>query len=147
MFSVYDKQGVKLAYPENWVLADETPDEGEARLQLSIASPATAFWTLAVYEGAHDLHSLASQALDALKAEYPDAEPSDVEQELAGVDLVGHDVNFICLDLTITAQVRAFLRNGDTYLVFAQAEDRELEQAAAVFDAITMSLLSSEKVG
>lgn len=143
MFSVYDQSGLKLAYPENWSLAEEAA--GDARLQLGISSPGAAFWTLSVYDDQHDLLHLARQALGALQAEYPDAETYEVEERLGETQLVGFDLNFIYLDLTITACVRAFERGGESCLVFTQAEDRELEVAAPVFNAITTSLLESER--
>ena len=143
MFSKYEQNGIHLAYPENWHLSEEA--SGEARLQLSITSPDTAFWTLAVYGEMLDPGSLASQALEALKGEYPDAESLDVDQDYMDLTLSGYDVNFICLDLTITAMVRAFIRKEESYLVLAQVEDRELEHASAVFEAILVSLLNDPK--
>ena len=53
-------------------------------------------------------------------------------------------MNFICLDLTNTTRIRACHRGGSTYLIFCQAEDRELETADPVFRAIATSLLSDD---
>ena len=139
-FNVYEHSGLRFAYPENWRLEDETGDE--ARLQLTVESPDTAFWTLAVYDGEIEPDSLAQQAVEAMRAEYPDLEASTAEETIAGIDLVGHDVNFICLDLTNTAQVRAFRLEGQTLLVLAQAEDRELKTASLIFTAMIQSLVS-----
>ena len=52
-------------------------------------------------------------------------------------------MNFYCLDLTNTAMVRACTTPGGAYLILCQADDREFEQVAGVFQAITHSLLAS----
>lgn len=145
MFSVYDRHGLQLAYPENWRLEEETA-EG-VQLQLTISGPSTAFWTLAIYEGLHDPEELAEQAVEALRTEYPDLESESIEEAICGVPLTGRDVNFICLDLTNTTRIRVAHWGASTVLIFAQAEDRELAEADPVFKAMTMSLLNGPPAG
>ena len=145
MFSVYDKSGLHLAYPGNWTLEETlatTSDEDEPTVQLTISSPNTAFWTLACFNGQHDLTGIVEQVVSALLAEYPDLECTPLKETIGGQELTGQEVNFICLDLTNTAQVRACHRDGTTLLLFSQSEDRELEKVGPVLEAITMSLLS-----
>lgn len=139
LFSTYDNQGVRLAYPENWTLEEGQDDD--STLQLSISSPNTAFWTLSVYDHGPEPESLVEQALEALRGEYPDLETSPVEEVQGDYLLIGCDVNFICLDLTNTIKLRAFERDGETLLMLAQSEDRELQTVSATFDAILQSLL------
>ncbi|MGL4511857.1 MAG: hypothetical protein ACRCT8_02095 [Lacipirellulaceae bacterium] len=141
MFSVYDKSGLHLAYPENWTL-DESTDSG-ARVELTLSSPNTAFLTLAHYPGLLDLEGLADQALAALRGEYPDLESSPASESFGETPLLGYDVNFICLDLINTALVRTGHFGAGTLLVLAQAEDRELPVAEQVFRAILTSLLAA----
>ncbi len=147
MFSTYDQSGLHLAYPENWTLEETlaaTANEDEPTIQLTISSPNTAFWTLALFDGQHDLSGIVEQVVGALLAEYPDLEQAPLEEAIAGQSLVGQEVNFICLDLTNTAQVRACHRDDTTLLLFSQSEDRELEKVGPVLEAITMSLLSED---
>lgn len=139
MSGKYDRSGVSFAYPENWALEEDQDDE--ARLSLTLTSPGTAFWTLMVYDEPLDPKNVADQALEALRNEYPDLEASDASEAVADLELLGHDVNFICLDLTNTTRVRACRRGEATYLIFCQAEDREMETVDPVFRAITASLL------
>lgn len=142
MFSVYDREGVSLAYPQNWRLEEEQSED--ASLQLSIMSPGAAFWTLAVYSGLHDLRGLADQALEALREEYPELEQHDAEETVADVSLVGHDVDFIYLDLANSASIRVCHHGESTMLLFSQAEYRESKTAGPVFQAIATSLFSNE---
>jgi hypothetical protein len=144
VFATYDRAGISLAYPENWKLEEDTDEE--ARLNLTITSPNTAFWTLIVYSESLDLGHLLEETLAALRAEYPDIEVTDAPQEIAGQTLRGKDASFFCLDLTSTTRVRALHRGASTYLILCQAEDREMGVAGAVFDAITNSLLAGVSV-
>ncbi len=140
MFLTYDKSGVSLAYPENWRLEEDSDED--ARLNLTITSPNTAFWTLIVYAEALDLDHVLDQTLAALREEYPEIEIADADQEIAGQSIRGKDASFFCLDLTSTTRLRALHRGASTYLILSQAEDREMKVAGAVFDAITQSLLA-----
>jgi len=140
VFSTYDKSGIHLAYPENWWLEEETDEE--ARLNLTVSSPNTAFWTLVVYAETLDLDNLLDQTLAALRQEYQEIEVADADQEIAGQTVRGKDASFFYLDLTSTTRLRALHRDASTYLILAQAEDREMTIAGAVFDAITQSLLA-----
>ncbi|QDT69655.1 hypothetical protein MalM25_25940 [Planctomycetes bacterium MalM25] len=139
MFATYDRSGISFAYPDNWTLEEDSDDE--ARLNLTVTSPNTAFWTLIVYADSLDLPHVVSQAVEALKGEYPELETTDAPEEIAEVKLTGVDASFFYLDLTSTCRVRACHRGGSTYLILSQSEDRELKTAGPVFAAITQSLL------
>jgi len=140
LFATYDRAGLSFAYPENWVL-EEDRDE-QARLNLTVTSPNTAFWTLIVYAEVLDLTHVVDHAVEALKAEYPELEADEAGEEVAGQPLRGQDARFFYLDLTSTARVRACHRGAATYLILCQAEDREFEAVEPVFGAITQSLLA-----
>jgi len=140
LFSTYDRSGVRLAYPENWKLEEDSDDE--ARLHLTVTSPNTAYWSLVVYSEVLDLGSVLDQTVAALRSVYPELETIDADERVADVALTGRDVHFFYLDLTSTVRVRALHRGASTYLILCQAEDREMEQVDGVFRAITQSLLA-----
>lgn len=136
----FEQRGVSFLYPDNWRLEEEPSDE--ASLQLTVFSPGTAFWSLAVYPGFRDVRDLLDEVVRALQAEYPDLEQSPADEWIGRQPLVGCDAHFFYLDLTNTVQVRVFQRLGETCLVIAQSEDRELGAVSGVFHAMTLSLLS-----
>jgi hypothetical protein len=138
MPATFDKLGIRFMYPENWTL-ETSPDLEEEGL--TIYSPDGGFWSLVVREGRPDPLKMADLALDALRAEYEDLDSEPAEETLEGQDLIGYDVNFYCLDLTNTGQIRVFRRGDRTYLLLWQAEDRDLARVVPVFHAITRSLL------
>ena len=59
--------------------------------------------------------------------------------------IYGYNVNFICLDLTITAWLRGIRTPSASYLLLCQAEDREMLEMGAVFRAMWISLLRNEQ--
>jgi len=143
MPSTFEQSGLRFEYPENWSLDHAAAADAEDNIeQVVVSSPNTAFWHLSRYPLDTDLEGLYDEALAALRSEYPDmeTEPS-AEMVVEDHSLVGFDVNFICLDLTNTCWLRGFQSDDATFLLFCQAEDRELAQVGIVFQAMLASLL------
>jgi hypothetical protein len=137
----YEKLGIRFLYPDNWTL-----DEGEAlegNRSVSVYSPGGAFWSVALHPPSTDPAQLTTAALEALKSEYADSESEAVSEQVSGRTLEGYDLNFFYLDLTNTALIRGFRTPTASCLLLCQAEDREFDELAPVFRAITTSLVSS----
>ena len=139
----YEKLGISFQYPENWTLDEE--DAVAGRDSVTVYSPGGSFWSLAIYPRSADPRKLAEAALDAINQEYKETEIEEVSESLADHELVGYNLNFFYLDLTNTARVRCVRADRHTLTVFCQAEDQEFDQIGAVFQAMTVSLLSSVK--
>lgn len=137
MPAVFDHLGVRFQYPDGWTLEAGDETEGD---DVTVFSPGGAFWSLTIRsEG--DPGELMGVVVDAMRAEYDELDSEDVEDSIAGEKLTGFDLNFYCLDLTNTAQVRAFRRGAKTYLMIWQAEDREFDELVPIFRAISTSLV------
>jgi hypothetical protein len=78
-----------------------------------------------------------------MRKDYQDLESETAADEVAGHSLTGLDMNFYCLDLTNTAQVRTLETPDAIYLFICQAEDREWERVSPVFAAITTSFVAA----
>jgi hypothetical protein len=143
MPAVFEKFGIRFQYPENWTLEDE----GAARDQVvTVYSPGGAFWTLMLRPAGTDPVEMASAVVDELEKEYDEFESEPTHERIGNMDTAGYDVNFICLDLTNTAWIRTWTSDRNTFLLMCQAEDRDFEQLANVFRAMTVSLLSHGRV-
>lgn len=143
----YEKLGISFQYPDNWTL-----DESDALAgcnSVTVYSPGGSFWSLAIYPRSADPRRLAEAVVDTMKEEYEQIEAEEVSESLADYELVGsmigYDLNFYYLDLTNTAQIRCLRSDRHTLTVFCQAEDREFDRIKGVFQAMTVSLLSSIK--
>ena len=162
MSAVFDKLGIYFEYPENWSLEEDSEGEPPEVVQVVVSGPQTAFWHLSKHPAEADLEALFDEVLAAMRAEH-----SGMEVELAddltsdggwmessqetgmggGMDgLTGYNVNFICLDLTITAWLRGVRTPAATYLLLCQAEDCELSEVGPVFRAMWISLLRGDKM-
>jgi hypothetical protein len=136
---LYEKDGLRFAYPENWTVDED--DHAQADVAVTVNSPQTAFWSVMYYHGTRDVRKLASCVLDVLKSEYPQLEVDEAASSIDGGDACGYDLSFSYVDLLNTATIRAFQQQGRTYLVLSQAEDHELPVVEPVFEAMTASLV------
>jgi hypothetical protein len=139
MPAVYDKLGVRFLYPENWRVADEELDEWPR--SVSVQSPGSGFWSLHVYQAPVDPATIAAEVLQTMKEEYSGLEAIEVTERIGDAEAVGHDMDFCCLDFIVTSHTRSFRLGDLTFLMLCQAENREFEQLAEVFLAMTLSLL------
>lgn len=141
MTAVYENQGLYFEYPKHWTI-----DESEAsadRAAVTVHSGSGAFWTVVREPVGTSPQMAADTALAALREEYDELDAEPVHRSLAAHDLVGYDVNFICLDFTNTALIRAMDTDFGTLIFFCQADDREFDEVATAFAAMTVSVLKN----
>lgn len=135
----FDRFGLTFDYPDNWSL--DTEDAEGRFATASVQSPGGAFWTVSGHAPGGDPAELVKAFVTQMKEEYQELDAEAAESEVAGRRLPGCDLNFYCLDLTNTAEVRTLATPTAIYLIIAQAEDREWEEVAPVFTAITTSFV------
>lgn len=136
----YAKLGIRFEYPENWTLDEE--EARDTRNAATVYAPSGAFWSVNLQpsDGGGPM-ALADSVVDTLRQEYPDFDAEPIRETVEGWELVGYEANFYCLDLTNTAQIRAIRSPFGTFVILAQAEDREYQRLAPVFQAMIISLL------
>jgi hypothetical protein len=137
MSALFEQDGIRFLYPENWRLEREETDTGWT---VSLQSPQTAFLLLSLDEDMPSTEQVVETALAALREEYPDLEADACVDSVAGQPAIGHDIRFFSLDLTNTCWTRSFYSPKGTVLLMWQANDLELEAHEAVLRAITASL-------
>ncbi len=140
MTSIYDKHGVQFQYPENWALSE---DAKEWPREVSVESPTGAFWSLQIYAPPDDPARLVAGVLQAMQQEYEELEDEPVQEQLQSVVAEGHDMSFFCREFLVSCRTRSFTLHDTTYLLIAQAEDREFDKLEPVFRAMTTSLIRS----
>ena len=137
----YQQEGLRFCYPDNWTIVDE--DFTAWPRTVSAQSPDTGIWMAHWYSNDSSPTDLVGETLRAFRQEYTDVESHVVSEQIEGIDIVGYDISFYCVDLIASATVRAMRIGSQTLLVLCQAEDREFERVEPVFRAITTSMLRS----
>ena len=66
---------------------------------------------------------MADEALTAMREEYPNLDATPALETINSHNAVGHDVEFISLDMTNTCAIRCFRTPRRTVLVFGQWSD------------------------
>jgi hypothetical protein len=134
---LFQADGIRFQYPDNWQLTREQAEHGWT---VSVQSPDTAFFMLTLDEHMPEVGLVAQTVIDALRADYPDLEAEDALESIAGQPALGHDIRFFSFDLTNTCRTRCLYSESGTILVMLQANDLELEDVEPIFKAICASL-------
>ena len=137
----FHRFGLGFDYPENWVV--DTDDSGGSHAAVTVYSPGGAFWSVSAHAPGGEQTILAAAVVQQMRDEYRDLDSEPAVDTLAGHTLRGFDLNFYCLDLTNTAQVRTLATPSAIYLLCCQAEDREWERICSVFEAMKTSFIES----
>jgi len=136
----FHRLGLTFDYPDNWSV-DMTDGEGR-HAAVTVYAPGGGFWSVSAHAaGGADPDSLVEAVVAEMKSEYSELDSEATTEEVQGLTLRGNDMNFYCLDLTNTARIRTLVTSDTIYVVFCQAEDREWDDIAPVFQAMTTSLV------
>ncbi len=141
MTATFKNAELEFLYPENWKLQESYASE--EIYEVALESPDGCIWSVSVFLDGSAPAKLTEMCAEALKDQYEDFERFDWNGEIAGLESIGFDSNFFCLDFIVAAQSRAFRLADKTLNVFCQAEMRDFEKNEQVFEAITTSLIRS----
>jgi len=137
----FDRFGLAFDYPDGWTV--DTGDAVGRYATVTVYAPGGGFWSVSGHAPGGDPRELSAAALAEMRQEYRDLDAEAATDHVGGHDLPGFDMNFYCLDLTNTAQVRTLHTDDAVYLIFCQAEDREWDEIAPVFAAMTTSFVTA----
>jgi hypothetical protein len=138
MFGVFDEYGIRFEYPPDWEL--EVADDGP-RTTVTVQSPGgLAFAMVTLDEDRPAPAGLADEALEAMRSEYPGLDATPALETIAGRRAVGHDVEFISLDIPNACAIRSWRSPRRTVLVFAQWSDLDGEEAEGLVRALRRSI-------
>ncbi len=135
----FHRLGLDFSYPDSWSV--DTDDAREGHAAVTVYAPEGGFWSISGHAPGDRPSELAEAVVAQMRGEYRDLDAEPATDAVAGATLTGFDMNFYCLDLTNTAQVRTLATPGAVWLLFCQAEDREWDRIAPVFAAMTTSFV------
>ena len=137
----FDRFGLAFDYPENWTI--DTDDADGRYATVTVYSPDGSFWSVSGHASGGEARELSAAVVGQMRREYQELDSEPASDTVAGRTLDGFDLNFYCLDLTNTAQVRTLATARAVYLIHCQAEDRDWDRVAPVFAAITTSFVAA----
>ncbi len=140
--TTFERDGIRLAYPSNWELQIDADESGA--WTATIQSPGTAFVVLSLQPEAGDPAELADEALEAMRAEYPDLDSENRVETLGGRLAIGHDVDFLSLDAAITCRTRCLEAPTGPLLLMVQVSDFDRDSNDPVLLAMAASLTIAE---
>src|ERR1700722_11875812 len=105
MIHEFTQDGISFRYPANWTLECEEADGGWTA---TVQGPESAFLSLTCDSGMPDRETMVESALEAVRSEDPALDSEIAVETLAGQLAIGHDIDFISLDLPITCWTRCF---------------------------------------
>lgn len=142
MPAVYENQGIRFLYPENWSLMDEELDNWPR--SVTIQSENTAFLSVHAYPARQDTAPLIDQVIESIREVYPELEILEANDHVGDIRTWGVDICFFYLDLLVEAKIRSLKTPTYTLIWHYQAESREFEQTEPVFNAVVTSLLQTQ---
>jgi hypothetical protein len=138
----FRRDGVSFHYPENWTA--EVEDSADGGWTVTVSSPRTAFLIISLQPDACDPTHLADQTLEALKADYQELDSEHQVETLSGRPAVGHDIDFLTIDVPVVARIRCLEAPGGPLLVLAQTAEPDRERYDPVLRAVVASLVVEE---
>ncbi len=121
----FDDRGIRFEYPADWEL--DVTDDGTRTIVSAQAPSGLAFAVVTLDEDGSSPDELVAEALAALKEEYPTLMADPAEESIAGHLSIGHDVEFVSLDLTVACALRGFQTSNRTVFVMTQWSDLEAD--------------------
>ena len=137
MPALFEGQGLRFSYPENWHLEEGQTEQGWS---VTVQSPGTAFLLVNIQADRPSVQQVLDTALAALREDYADLEADTATERIAGRSARGHDIQFFSLDLVNSCWIRSFRAGDRTILILCQTNDLELETAEPVLRAIRASM-------
>jgi hypothetical protein len=135
---VYDDHGVRFEYPSDWEL--EVSDDGPTTTVSVEAPGGLAFALVRTDESRPDPSSVADEALEAMRQEYPDLDAVPAIETIHEHCASGHDVEFFSLDFTNAATIRCFRTPRRTILILGQWSDLGAEQLPDLVRSVFRSI-------
>jgi hypothetical protein len=137
MFGIYDDHGIRFEYPPTWEI--DVSDDGP-RIAVTVQSPdGPAFSLITLDTTRPGVNELVEEALMALREEYPSLDARPSHESIDGQETIGHDIEFVSLDMINVCAIRAYRSPRRTIFIMAQWSDVEGSDPESVCMAIRAS--------
>lgn len=143
MPAIYHHAHFNFLYPENWLLSESDSVDEQGGQHISLESPSGGMWMLSVLPAAANPETLVREAKSVIDEQFENVDWSVADATVYGDEAIGLDGFFYSLDLLVGVKIRCVQTLDRTFVIVIEAESHDLDQNAAVFDAISYSLIRS----
>jgi len=133
------RDGLTFRFPEAWKVVEE--EAAEAGWTLTLQTPGDAFALIRLDRTLPEPGEMLEEALAGLRSEYRDIDVETALETIAGDVAVGHDVEFLSLDLPVSCWTRSFHGPAGTVLVYCQVSDADREEHEPALRNLTASMI------
>lgn len=144
-WQTFSHETLRFEHPTEWTVeTQEICDETGQRegVMATVYTPVAGFWSVTRWDDPTPAEELVDSALAALQEEYPESETESIQIQLCGYPVIGHRVQFWCMDLTNTAEMLCLSQPGMHDLIYWQLEDRDCKPYEEIFSRMTESLIA-----
>lgn len=134
---LFARDGLSFQYPEAW---KEEFEPGPDGWTLTLQGPGSAFGVVRLDRNLPEPSEMLEAALEAWRSEYRDVEVQPAMETIAGDVAMGHEVEFLGMDLPVLCWTRSFYGPAGTVLVLCQLSDKEREESEPALRAITATM-------
>jgi len=138
MIGVFDNYGVRFSYPSDWDLKHD--HEGPRTNVVLTAPDGLTFAMMTIDETCPPPDEEAESALETMRTLYPDLEAEPASETIDGHPSVGHDLEFVTLDIPSACAIRCFRTERRTVLVFGQWADLGGDEPSEQLEGIRASI-------
>lgn len=116
----FRRSGICFDYPQDWQLnLDESADGWTVVVQ----SPITAFCLVCLNTDSSSASQVADETLFALNSEYANLEAEPASECIAGLPAIGHDIDFLAVDTTVSCWTRCIDTPNGALLLLCQTSE------------------------
>jgi hypothetical protein len=133
----FARDGLAFDYPDGWKEELEPATDGWT---LTLQGPGTAFAVVRLDQTQPEPGEMLEAALAAWRSEYRDVEVEPAMEMIAGDLAMGHEVEFLSMDLPVLCWTRSFNGPAGTVLVLCQVGGRDREESEPALRAITATM-------
>ena len=134
---VYRQHGILFEIPDGWEVSEQASEGHDTTITVS---DGVAFWALTLMWERPEVEHVLREAKSAFEEEYDEMDIEPAAEKISRRDAVGFDIDFVCLELINSVQLRSFRTGRFTAFLMAQTMDQERDYYDPIFNNLTTSL-------
>ena len=133
----FNVAGVTFDYPTAWKADTEEAGGG---FTTTLQGDTTALVLVSLRPDVETPGEVIAEALTALKTDYQTLDAVEVTDTLAGMPAIGHDIEFMTLDVTIYCKTRCTMTGDGPLLAMMQVSEYDIDVLEPIINEILATI-------